>query len=174
MTKDILEISEEMTINEIEHKDMITLDNLKAGNIGPIITIKAPKGKMIEIVGIDKEDNINAHALRTRITDKDDNAIDFYTEIIITHEKRDNTAQTTKLFYYDICMVKDTTLYEDVNLTKKIVMYRHKSCSEWYRFKNTITLEEGEKLIISAVKPNRDIEKIKLALDARVVTIRKK
>jgi hypothetical protein len=34
----------------------------------------------------------------------------------------------------------------------------------WHRFKNTVILNEEEKLVISVISPNRNIEKIKFAI----------
>lgn len=157
---------EEITIDE-SHIDVVTINNLKAGETGPVITIKSPKGQKIEIIGTDGVDNKrDTHALRTRIADKNDNAIDFYTKIVITHEKSNEIIRTIKLYYYDISMVKDASLYEDINLTKRVTFYRHKTDLEWYRFKNMIILDEEDMLVISVINPKRDIEKVKLALGA--------
>lgn len=162
---------EDITIDE-RCVDIVTINNLKARETGPVITIKSPKGKKIEIIGInDVKDKRDAHALRVRIADKDDNAIDSYTEITITHEKSNEIIQTIKLYYYDISIVKDASLYEDINLTKKVTFYRHKTDLEWYRLKNTVILDEEERLVISVIRPKQDIEKVKLALD---ITIKSK
>ncbi len=162
---------EDITIDEIS-TDIVTINNLKAGETGPVITIKSPKGKKIEIIGTSDVNSIrDAHALRTMIADKNDNAIDFYTKIVITHEKSNEIIRTIKLYYYDIGMVKDASLYEDINLTKKVTFYRHKTDLEWYRFKNTMILDEGERLVISVIRPKQDIENVKFALD---VTTRNK
>lgn len=156
---------EDTTIDE-RCIDIVTINNLKAGETGPVITIKSPKGKKIEIIGTNGVNNKrDIHALRARIADKDDNAIDLRTEIVITHEKSNEIIQTIKLYYYDISMVKDVSLYEDINLTKRVTFYRYKTNLEWYRLKNTMILDEGERLVISVVRPKQDIEKVKLALD---------
>lgn len=157
---------EEITIDE-SYTNIVTINTIKAGESGPIITIKSPKGQKIEIIGTnDVGGKIDAHTLRTRISNKDDNVIDLYTEIVITHEKSNDIIQTIKLYYYDISMVKDVDLYEDINLTKRVTFYRHKTNLEWYRLKNTMILDEGEILVISVIRPKQDIEKVKLALDA--------
>lgn len=156
-------------IDEISerYRDMATTNNLKAGDTGPVITIKAPKGKKIKIVGITDPslDNKNdAHTLLTRLSDKDDIAIDFMTKMIITHEKYNGTVVISKPFYCDINMIYDSSLYEDPDLKKKITLYGLKNETRWYRFKNTVVLNEEEKFVISAISPNRDIEKIKFAI----------
>ncbi len=159
---------EDLTIDEINYKDIVTTNKLEAGKTGPIITIKVPKGQEIEIIGIDYGNIRDAHTLKVRFSDKDDHSIDLSTKIIINHERSNEIIKTTKLFYSDISMIKCVTLYEDVDLTKPLIMYNFKTNLEWYRFKDTITLEEGDALIISAIKPNKDIEKIKFALDAMI------
>lgn len=162
---------EDITIDE-RSTDIVTINNLKAGETGPVITIKSPKGKKIEIIGMsDVNSIIDAHALRTRIADKNDNAIDFLTKVVITHEKSNEIVRTIKVYYCDISTVQDVSLYEDINLTKRVTFYRHKTDIKWYRFKNTIILDEEDKLVISVTNPKQDIEKVKFALD---VTIKNK
>lgn len=168
MTKNLLE-GEWAIINDAEHTDIVTINNLKAGDSGPVITIKPPKNKKIVIIGVNDDDNIvNAHVLITRMADKYDKAIDLNTEITITHEKSNDILKTIKLSYGDISMVKCVILYEDIDLSKPIVMYNLRNNIEWYRFKNTIILDGEEKLVISAIKPNKDIEKVKLSLEALI------
>lgn len=156
-------------IDEISerYKDMVTTNSLKAGETGPVITIKAPKGKKIKIIGITDpclDNKNNAHTLVTRLSDKDDVAIDFMTKMIISHEKSNDNVIISKPFYCDINIISDSSLYEDPDLKKKITLYGLKNETRWYRFKNTLVLNEEEKLVISAISPNRDIEKIKFAI----------
>lgn len=156
---------EDITIDE-RNVDIVTINNLKAGETGPVITIKSPKGKKIEIIGTSDVDSIiDAHALRARIADKNDNAIDFLTKIVIIHEKSNEIIRTVKVYYSDISIVQDVNLYEDINLTKRVTFYKHKTDIKWYRFKNTIILDEEDKLIISVTNSKQDIEKVKFALD---------
>lgn len=156
-------------IDEIDkrYKEIVTTNSLKTGETGPVITIKVPKGKKIKIVGITDpvlDDKNNAHTLVTRLSDRDDKAIDFMTKVTMTHEKSDSTVTISKLFYCDINMITTSTLYKDPDLTKGTTFYRLKTDLEWYRFKDTIILNEDEKLVINAISPNRNIEKIKFAI----------
>ena len=156
-------------IDEISerYKDMVETNSLKAGETGPVITIKVPKGKNIKIIGTTDpslDDKNDAYTLVTRLSDKDDIAIDFMTKMIITHEKSNDTVIISRPFYCDINMISDSSLYEDPDLKKKITLYGLKNETRWYRFKNTVVLNEEEKLVISATSPNRDIEKIKFAI----------
>lgn len=160
-------------IDEVDkrYKDIVTTNSLKTGESGPVITIKVPKGKKIKIIGITDpilDDKNYAHTLITRLSDRDDNAIDFMTKIVITHEKSDDSVIISKLFYCDINMIVASTLYNDPDLKKGTIFYRLKNDLEWYRFKNTIILNEDEKLIISAISPNRNIENIKFAIYANI------
>ncbi len=158
-------------IDEISERfrDIVTTNRLKAGETGPIITIKAPKGKKLKIIGTTDpslDDKDDAHTLVTRFSDKDDVAIDFMTKMTITHEKSNDTVIISKPFYCDINIISDSNLYEDPDLKKKITLYGLKNETRWYRFKNTVLLNEEEKPVISAISPNRDIEKIKFAICA--------
>lgn len=160
-------------IDEI-NKDIVTTNSLKAGETGPVITIKSPKGKKIKIIGtIDPslDDKNDAHTLVTRLSDEDDIAIDFMTKMIITHEKNNDNVIISKPFYCDINMISDSSFYEDPDLKKKVSCYRFKNETMWYRFKNTIVIDEEEKLVISAISPNRDIEKIKFAICADIENV---
>jgi len=153
------------------YKDIVTTNSLKIGETGPVITIKVPKGKKIKIIGITDpslDDKNDAHTLITRLSDRNDNAIDFMTKVVITHEKSDNSVTISKLFYCDINMIVASTLYNDPDLKKGTTFYRLKNDIEWYRFKNTIILNEDEKLVISAISPNKNIENIKFAIYANM------
>jgi hypothetical protein len=163
-------------IDEIDkrYEEIVTTNNLKTGETGPVITIKVPKGKKIKIVGITDpvlEDKNDANTLVTRLSDRDDNAIDFMTKVVITHEKSDGTVTISKLFYCDINMITTSTLYKDPDLTNGTTFYRLKTDLEWYIFKDTIILNEDEKLVISAISPNMNIEKIKFAICANIENI---
>ena len=163
-------------IDEISerYRDIVTTNSLKAGDTGPVITIKVPKGKKIKIIGTTDpslDDKNDAHTLVTRLSDKDDIAIDFMTNMTITHEKHNNIVIISKPFYCDINMISDSNLYEDPDLKKKITLYGLKNETRWYRFKNTVLLNEEEKLVINAISPNRDIEKIKFAICADIENI---
>ncbi len=165
--------TDEICIDEIDtkYKDIVTTNSLKIGETGPVITIKVPKGKKIKIVGITDpvlDDKNDVHTLITRLSDIDDKAIDFMTKVVITHEKSDDIVTISKLFYYDINMIATSTLYKDPDLTQGTTFYRLKTDREWYRLKNTIILNEDEKLVISAISPNRDIENIKFAICANI------
>lgn len=149
------------------YKEIATTNNLKSGETGPIITIKAPKGKRMKIIGITDPslaDKNDAYTLVSRLSDKDDIAIDFMTKILMTHKKFNYTVIISKLFYCDINTVSEFSLYEDPDLKKKVTFYKLKNDTMWYRFKDTVVLNEDEKLIISAINPDRDIEKIKFAI----------
>jgi hypothetical protein len=153
--------------NNKSYKEIVTTDSLKSGGAGPVITIKAPKGKTIKIIGITDPslDNKNdAYTLITRLSDNDDVAIDFMTKVLITHEKFNYTVVISKLFYCDINMVSESSLYEDPDLKRKVTFYSVKNEAMWHRFKNTVILNEEEKLVISVISPNRNIEKIKFAI----------
>ena len=160
-------------IDEIDkrYEEIVTTNSLKKGETGPIITIKASKGKKIKIIGITDpvlDNKNNAHTLITRLSDIDDNAIDFMTKMVITHEKSDDSVTISKPFYCDINMIASSTLYKDPDLTQGTTFYRLKTDREWYRFKDTIILNEDEKLVISAISPNRNIDKIKFAICANM------
>ncbi len=160
-------------INE-RYKDIVTTNRLKSGKTGPIITIKVPKGRKIKIIGTTDpciNDKNDAYTLVTRLSDRDDSAIDFMTKMVITHERSNDTVTISKPFYCDINMISDSSLYEDPDLKKKITLYALKNQTRWYRFKNTVILNEEEKLVISAINPNRDIEKIKFAVWADIKNI---
>ena len=164
---------DEICIDEIDtkYKDIVTTNSLKTGETGPVITIKVPKGKKIKIVGITDhilDDKNDAHTLITRLSDIDDKAIDFMTKMVITHEKSDDSVTISKPFYCDINMIATSTLYKDPDLTQGTTFYRLKTDREWYRFKDTIILNEDEKLVISAISPNRNIDKIKFAIYANI------
>lgn len=155
----------------VRYRGMVTTNSLKVGKTGPVITIKAPKGKKIKIIGITDPslDNSNDVAtLITRLSDKDDAAIDFMTNIVITHETSSGTITVSKLFYTDINMIATSSFYEDPDLKKKIILYRLKTHLEWYRFKDTVVLNEGEKLVISIINPNINIDKVKFAIHADI------
>lgn len=157
------------------YKEMVTINSLKSGDTGPVITIKAPKGKKIKFIG--KEDPIldnknDAYTLVTRLSDGDDAAIDFMTKMIIAHKKFNYTVVISKLFYCDINTICDSSLYEDPELKKKVTFYNLKNETMWYRFKDTVILNEEEKLIISVINPNRNIEKIKFAIWADIENIK--
>ena len=156
-------------IDEISerYKDIVTTNSLRAGETGPVITIKVPKGKKMKIIGTTDpslDDKNDAYTLVARLSDKDDIAIDFMTRVTITHEKSNDTVIISKPFYYDINVIRDSSLYEDPDLKKKITLYGLKNETMWYRFKNTVVLNEEEKLVIGVISPNRDIEKIKFAI----------
>jgi len=160
-------------IDEVDkrYKEIVTTNSLKKGETGPVITIKVPEGKKIKIIGITDpvlEDKNDAHTLVTRLSDRDDNTVDFMTKVVITHERSDDTVTISKMFYYDINMIATSTLYKDPDLTNGTTFYRLKTDLEWYRFKDTIILNEDEKLVISVINPNRDIEKIKFAICANI------
>lgn len=160
-------------INE-KYKDMVITSSLKAEETGPVITIKAPKSKKIKIIGTTDPsigDKNDAYTLVTRLSDKDDIAIDFMTKMVITHEKSNGTTTISKPFYCDINMISDISAYKDPDLKEKITLYGLKNEVRWYRFKNTVILNEEEKLVISATSPNRDIEKIKFAICADIENI---
>ncbi len=163
-------------IDEIDerYKEIVTTNSIKTGETGPVITIKVPKGKKIKIVGTTDpilDDKNNAHTLITRFSDIDDKVIDFMTKVIITHEKSDNSVTISKLYYCDINMIAKYTLYKDPDLTKGTTFYRLKTDLEWYRFKDTVILNEDEKLVISTISPNRNIENIKFATYANIENI---
>ena len=167
-------IDETNETNE-RYKEMIKTSSLKSGDTGPVITIKAPKGKKIKFIGM--EDPIldyknDAYTLVTRLSDEDDIAIDFMTKMVIAHKKFDYTVVISKLLYCDINTIYDSSLYEDPELKKKVTFYNLKNETMWYRFKNTVILDEEEKLIISAINPNRNIEKIKFAIWADIENIK--
>jgi hypothetical protein len=168
--------TETVCIDEIDerYKEIVTTNCLKSGEDGPVITIKAPKGKKIKFVGMTDptiDDKNDAHTLITRLSDKDDMEIDFMTKIIITHKKFNYTVVVSKLFYYDINMVSDSSLYKDPDLKEKVTFYKLKNDTMWYRFKDTIILNEEEKLIINVINTNRDIEKIKFAICADIENV---
>ncbi len=170
------ETKETICIDDIDqsYKDIVTMNNLKAGETGPVITIKAPKDKKIKIVGTTDpslNDRNDAYTLIIRLSDKDDIAIDFMTKMIMTHEKSNDSTTISNPFYGDINMIRTSSFYEDPDLKKEMTLYRHKTAIEWYRLKYTLVLNEGEKFIISAINPNRDIEKIKFAMWADIVTL---
>lgn len=58
--------------------------------------------------------------------------------------------------------------YENINLPIPAELYRLKSDIEWYRIENTIILDKEDRLVISVVNPKKNIENIKLALDATI------
>jgi hypothetical protein len=156
-------------------KEMVTTNSLKSGDTGPVITIKAPKGKKIKFIGTEDpilDDKNDAYTLVTRLSDDDDIVIDFMTKIIIAHKKFNYTVVISKLFYCDINTIYDSSLYEDPDLKKKVTFYNLKNETMWYRFKNTVILDEEEKLIISVISPNRNIEKIKFAIWAEIENIK--
>ena len=168
--------TETVCIDDIDqrYKDIVEINNLKAGETGPVIIIKAPKGKKIKIVGTTDPSLNNkndAYTLITRLSDKDDIAIDFTTKIIMTHENSNDSTTISNPFYGDINTIRTSSFYEDPDLKKEITLYKHKTIIEWYRLKNTLVLNEGEKFIIGAINPNRDIEKIKFAIWADIVTL---
>lgn len=168
-----MENEEMVCIDEINerYKEIVTISSLKAGDAGPVITIKAPKGKKIKFIGMTDptiDDKNDAYTLITRLSDEDDVAIDFMTNVTITHKKFNYTVVISKLFYCDINMVSDSSLYEDPDLKKKVTLYKNKNETMWYRFKNTVVLNEEEKLIINVINPNRNIEKIKFAILADI------
>ena len=144
---------ETICIDEINtsYKEIVTVSSLKAGQTGPVITIKVPKGKRMRIIGITDpslDSKNDAYTLVTRLSDKDDVAIDFVTKVLITHEKFNYNVVVSKLFYYDINMISDSSLYEDPDLKKKVTFYSLKNETMWYRFKSTVILIEEEKLIL--------------------------
>lgn len=168
--------SETICIDDVNetYNGMVTVSSLKAGETGPVITIEAPKGKRIKIIGITDPSLANkneAYTLVTRLSDNDDIAIDFMTNVSITHKKFNYTVVISKLFYCDINTISEFSLYEDPDLRKKVTFYSLKNETMWYRFKNTITLNEEEKLIISVINPNRNIENIKFAIWADIENV---
>ena len=165
--------TETICIDEVNksYKEMVKVSSLEAGKTGPVITIKVPKGKRMKIIGITDPslDNKNdAHTLVTRLSDKDDVAIDFMTKVSIAHGKFNYNVIVSNLFYCDINMILDFSLYEDPDLKKKVTFYRLKDETMWYRFKNTVVLNEEEKLVISVINPNRNVENIKFAICADI------
>ena len=167
---------ETVCIDEIDekYKEIVKTSSLKAGETGAVITIKASKGKRIKIIGTTDPSLNNkndAYTLVTRLSDEEDRAIDFMTRTTIAHEKSGNTVIISKPFYCDINLISDSSLYEDPDLKKKVTLYGMKNETKWYRFKNTVILDEEEKLIISIINPNRNIEKIKFAICADIENV---
>jgi hypothetical protein len=64
------------------------------------------------------------------------------TRVAITHEKSGDIITISKPFYCDINLISDSSLYEDPDLKKKVTLYGMKNETKWYKFKNTVILNE--------------------------------
>ncbi len=140
------------------------------------IVINGIKDKEIKITGT--KDVVNyrhADALRVLFIDDNGNEFKLFMTVAITKEINNKILYIpARLFYADINM------YINYYNEKKELIYRPKTCDEWYRFKNSFIIQENEQLIISPRFTSIETdcnkiskEKSRFALDATIRVIEK-
>lgn len=154
---------EQITLDEL-NTNIVTLFGLAATATGTVISVRAPAGQKISIMGTQQvprgADARTAHALRIRLADTGDSEIPIFSKIRIIKEKTSEAiVQLARVFYADINLTKQT----GGSTTQKTDL-------EWYRFKQGVELngEQFLKIILintESTATDVDPDHIKFALD---------
>lgn len=148
---------EPLTIQECDSGNLVSTNNIGAGETGPVIQIRTPVGGTITIMGTLQvpRGSESDHKLSVRLADSQDNEIAPETGIEIVKESPTMVCTTiARLPYYHISPIKNN-LYTTIRRRK----------SEYHSFRDGIWLGPDYGLKISVINPDRDIKDIKFWFD---------